>query len=291
LSASFVLLSTCNRSELYFYSESLSDTHQEILQLIHRELPEHFEQKLYTFFGMDCFLHLAKVTAGLDSAIVAETEIQGQVRAAYELAAQNQKLPKELHFLFQKSLKAAKEARACYQDTKQLPDLEHVLLYTAQGHFGKKLPPVLFIGASEINIKIARFFKQRALTSLSFCNRRPVSFPDLETAYIPWDGLKEAWQQHSWIIVATKCPHFLPLHTTKASLLIDLSVPRNIDPQLQGPETQLLNIDDLQELLDSRIKALDEKIDSAKQMIHANVRNSCRAYNLNKTPKILPICI
>src|SRR6185295_5000201 len=74
-----VLIATCNRVELYFSGDDLAEIHQSIIALLRQEVSEEFEQKCYSFFGKDCFWHLAKVTAGLDSAIVAETEIQGQV--------------------------------------------------------------------------------------------------------------------------------------------------------------------------------------------------------------------
>ena len=84
----FILLSTCNRTEIYFCSDDLAATHTYLLSILRNEVDEEFDQKLYSYFGRDCFHHLARVTAGLDSAIVAETEIQGQVKKAYEFAAQ-----------------------------------------------------------------------------------------------------------------------------------------------------------------------------------------------------------
>ncbi len=97
---SFVLLSTCNRTEVYFSSEDLTNTHNYLLSILRQEVKYEFEQKLYSFFGYDCFFHLSRVTAGLDSAIVAETEIQGQVKTAYDNAQEFSQLPSDLHFLF-----------------------------------------------------------------------------------------------------------------------------------------------------------------------------------------------
>src|SRR5262249_51645888 len=85
-SHTFILLSTCNRTEVYFSSEDLAQSHSYFLSILNQEVDEDFDQKLYSYFGKDCFLHLSRVTSGLDSAIVAETEIQGQVKSAYENA-------------------------------------------------------------------------------------------------------------------------------------------------------------------------------------------------------------
>src|SRR5689334_5882365 len=102
--AQSVLLLTCNRAEIYFSGEDLASLHQDLLQTLREEVDEEFEQKCYSFFGRDSFLHLAHVTSGLDSAVLYETEIQGQVKCAYETAKMSSSLSKELHFLFQKCL-------------------------------------------------------------------------------------------------------------------------------------------------------------------------------------------
>ena len=296
LDGSFILLSTCNRSELYFSSENLAATHQDIVKILKTEIDVPFEQKLYTFFGIDCFTHLALVTAGLDSAIIAETEIQGQVRQAYETASKQRSISKELHYLFQKCLKTGKEIRSHYLETKQLPDLEHVLLHYATSYFENRLPSPLFIGASEINLKIASFFKKKGIHSFSLCNRRDIgSKNDLQATLIPWSELQTSWQNFDWIICATKCPHFILQEShsenTLPKLLIDLSVPRNICPSLETSSTKLLNIDDLQRLLDTRIKALDESVQHAQNAISLKVKNAMHLFHANKSPRALPICV
>ena len=76
----FIILSTCNRTEVYFQSENLRHPYLHLKHL-REDVVEDFNQKLYSYFGQSCLLHLCRVTTGLDSAIVAETEIQGQVKA------------------------------------------------------------------------------------------------------------------------------------------------------------------------------------------------------------------
>ncbi|MFQ5677494.1 MAG: hypothetical protein ACE5G1_16515 [bacterium] len=128
---SFVLLNTCNRTEVYFSSEILAETHSYILNILRRDLhdiEEKFDQKLYSYFGHDCFYHLARVTSGLDSAIAAETEIQGQVKTAYEKVLEYFQLPREMHYLFQKSLKIGKRIRTDLPLGRGLPDIEHAIM-------------------------------------------------------------------------------------------------------------------------------------------------------------------
>ncbi len=286
----FVLLSTCNRSEIYFYSTSLSATHEQILAILKEEIGQDFEQKLYTFFGFDCFSHLAKVTAGLDSAIIAETEIQGQVKSAYEQALNYRLLSKDLHFLFQKCLKIAKEVRRTYLLSCQVPDLEHALFWHAKEYFGGTLPTPLFVGTSEINLKIARFFLAKGLNKIHLCNRTDASShyhaSQMQIETIAWDTFKTSWQKFPWVICATKSPNYL-LHSAKAplakSLLIDLAVPRNIDPALDSASCKVLNIDDLNVLLEKRKALLQQKVAEADYCLTNAVRRSLAIFRTKES--------
>lgn len=273
----FVLLSTCNRIELYFTAESLSSCHEEILNILKQELREEFEQKLYTFFGFDCFLHLAKVTAGLDSAIVAETEIQGQVKAAYESACNVRQLASSLHFLFQKCLKIGKQARSEYLITNHIPGLEHALYWYAKDHFGQDLPAPLFIGVSQINVKIARYLQKKGVREMHFCNRTDKKAKTaslvLDGHMLPWRELHDSWQNFRWVISATKSPSYiLTQKSQNAHLLVDLAVPRNIDPAVESIDTKLLNIDDLQLLLAKRKALLQQNIQLADTHVQMAVK-------------------
>ncbi len=283
--ASFVLLSTCNRSELYFCSESLSFHHEQILSILKDEVAYDFDQKLYTFFGYDCFLHLAKVTSGLDSAIVAETEIQGQVKNAYEQAGKLRVLSKDLHFLFQKSLKIAKEIRRDHLSELHLPDLEHAIYWQAKEHFQNRLPSPLFIGASQINCKIAQFLRHKGINDIYFCSRACQSIKGLDVHFVPLEKI----DAFPWIISATKSPNYIirkDMLKTDNPLLIDLAVPRNIDPSV---DCKLLNIDDLNLLLEKRLALIKERVDSADQKLNLAVRRSLAIFR-NKS-SLLPFAI
>ena len=106
-----ILLSTCNRTEIYFSADDLAEAHSDLLALLRTVIPEPFEPRLYSYFGIDCFAHLCRVAAGLDSAILAETEIQRQVKAAYLRSSNLVSLPGSIHYMFQKALKVGKAVR------------------------------------------------------------------------------------------------------------------------------------------------------------------------------------
>ncbi|MBS4166488.1 Glutamyl-tRNA reductase [Neochlamydia sp. AcF65] len=274
----FILLSTCNRTEIYFCSDDLADTHTYLLNIFRNEVDTQFDQKLYSYFGHDCFYHLSRVTAGLDSAIVAETEIQSQVKHAYKISCQFSQLPEEMHYLFQKSLKIAKKIRSQHLLTRTLPDIEHAIFNTGS-HFFKNLSQVkiLLVGASAINQKILRFLLSKNFSDITICNRTKKHAIDLARTYqlnlLDWQSLTQ-WHQFDWIICGTKAPQtvinysHLPLKEIPAKLLIDLGVPRNIDPSVaRHTQITLLNIDQINRMLTFRKQKLYEHLTKADQGI------------------------
>ncbi len=252
---SFILLSTCNRTEVYFSSDSLSDTHSLLISLLRSEIEEEFEQKLYSFFGDECFHHLCRVTAGLDSAEFFETEIQGQVKSTYTQTISRQKLPSELHFLFQKALKVGKQIRSRHRLPKGLPNLEKIIYSLGSEHIERE-PKILVVGASAINTKLIAYLKKKPHKQLAICNRtekRARHFAEkFEIDLLPWEKYR-VWHAFDWIIFGTSAPDpilkksQLP-EAISRKVIMDLSVPRNVEAAV-GEQHALYNIDQLQDFL------------------------------------------
>lgn len=287
---SFVLLTTCNRVELYFSTPHLTEAHQYLLSILRNQIPFDFEQKLYTFFGADCFLHLANVVSGLDSAIVGETEIKHQVHVAYKTAHTKQRLHKELHYLFQKSFKIAKKIRTDILCYAPITGFEHIIYDTAYGYFDKKLPQVLFIGASQINLKVANFLAKKIdPTTLFFATRNPAKElfikEKIGASCIPWQRLSEATVTHNWIIAATGSNDYLVSTVTdEKTLLIDLAVPRNIDPALgRNAHVQLMNIDHLCQLQKRQKHTADRLLFEAEKLIGIEVLKHIALFHKTNT--------
>jgi len=247
---SFILLSTCNRMEIYFSSPVLDDTHTFLLEMFKNECSLPFDQLLYTFFGKACLHHLIRVTTGLDSALFGETEIQGQVKRAYLEGSQKQQIPAELHFLFQKSLQAGKKMRNQYMLQDAGASLERGVEVLLQNHFDQKTD-VLLVGASETNHRIALHLAKNQQFNFSLTNRTEAKGKALaETlgcSYIPW----REWESYEAMIFATSC--LMPildqedvfLKDGKERVLIDLGVPQNVDHRLSKLAT-LYDIDAVQ---------------------------------------------
>lgn len=286
----FVLLNTCNRTEVYFTSEDLAATHTYLLHILRGEVKDDFDQKVYSYFGKDCFLHLSRVASGLDSAIVAETEIQGQVKSAYENAANCIKLPGELHYIFQKSLQIGKKVRSELPMGRGMPDLEHAIFQTGMQFFQEpQKAKILFVGASDINCKILSFLKAKNLNNITLCNRSSKRMQTVSSSYelkmLDWAALGD-WHQFNWIIFGTKAPHHLirrndiQNHCLSHKLIIDLCVPRNVEPQLgRGQNITLLNIDQINRILRVRQQQMSHTLMQAENLVSEAAQQYMEMYN------------
>lgn len=293
----FIPLSTCNRTEVYFVSEELADTHTYILNVLREEVGEEFDQKLYSYFGLDCFLHLSKVTAGLDSAIFGETEIQGQVKTAYEKTKEYLTLPLELHYLFQKSLKIAKQIRSTMPTQRNLPSLEHAIWNKGMNYF-KEIDNIriLFVGASEINIKVISFFKSKNIHNMTLCNRTAEKSIQASESQgikmINWNRL-HSWHEFDWVIFGTKSPDSLikaipvDFQEEKKKLLIDLSVPRNVDPAVEkDSRITLFNIDQLNHTLSLGKQRLHHHLVNAEEMAATLTKQTIDLFHLKQQERL-----
>lgn len=275
-----VVLSTCNRTEIYFSADNLADAHSDLLNNLRDEIPVAFEHKLYSFFCSDCFLHLAQVTSGLDSAIIAESEIQRQVKVAYEQTLVHYSLPSCIHYLFQKSLKIGKQIRSnlfLSQNQVTIPKI----LFELGDQFFKTFSeiPVLFIGNSEINRKVIAHFKRKGIAKISLCTRSLHSAQELaeneRLSLVSWENLS-SWQNFPLVICGSNAPHYLvtnPIEEMTTRLICDLSVPRNVDPALsRHPKLTLLNMEELSSLIEHRQRKNSLEINQAETMILESVQ-------------------
>ncbi|MFT4553093.1 MAG: glutamyl-tRNA reductase [Chlamydiales bacterium] len=279
---SFVLLNTCNRTEVYFSSENLADTHTYLLRVLRNDVLASFEHKLYSFFSYDCFSHLAHVTAGMDSAIFGETEIQGQVKQAYESVAICGELPSCIHFMFQKSLKIGKQVRFSFDLQRGMPNLETVVFQTGKSFFSSLYDKrILFVGASKINAGILKYFKTKDIGELTLCNRSREHGEALGNQegvkVISWESLR-CWQEYDMIIFGTKAPAFLLTRELvqdppiSRKMIIDLSVPRNVEPEIGKLACiTLLNIDQVDGIVEKKRKGKVREMTRVKEMLSESI--------------------
>jgi len=235
-----VVLSTCNRVEVYFSGD----------------IPPVTIPHGYTLFGAACFSHLAAVAAGLDSQLFGETDIKRQVRIAYEEA---EMLSVELHYLFQKSFKMAKEVRMhCAFQTRDV--LEDTVFKLVDAFAGEN-PQLLFIGFSSVNRRLAAQWKKGTLVT-----QGGEGWKGIEVK-----GREELKRVHLYdaVIAATRADEYLVSKleaSGQTKLILDLSLPRVVDPRV-GKQCLLLNIEQIGELAAKLQVNSQVEIEKAKNLI------------------------
>lgn len=168
---SFVLLTTCHRAEIYYFTLLSKNVQAELVAYLSSSgvCP-------YAYQGQACFKHLFTVTSGVDSLIFGETEIQGQVKRAYIKAHSDRDLPFTLHFLFQKALKEGKAIRTCSRTSPAIT-IESVVEELLVKNKKTRYSQLLFVGYSAIHRRIARGLRMRGFDRITFCSRTPLSLP------------------------------------------------------------------------------------------------------------------
>lgn len=294
--AGCVVLSTCNRTEIYFSTEEdvasnlLLTKHSEIMRDLRDEMALPLEPHFYSYFGRDCFAHLAMVTAGIDSVILGESEIQRQVKVAYENAMLFGALPKQMHFLFQKCLKIGKEVRTTLPHLAVRTSMEAVsyrLGCYLLGDLATKR--VLFVGNSEINRKILGYFRRKGIAQISLCTRGVISATEWAQQHgvclLSWDRIA-LWQDFELTICGTNAPDFVLTQqqlrrdfAQQSLLILDLAIPRNVDPNLgRHPRISLFNIEALGRLAAAQEGSQRCEIALAREGIRRKVQEYARKW-------------
>lgn len=276
--SSLVAFSTCNRSEVIFSSEDVSETHIELLSTFREHMSIPFEHHLYSYFGRDSFLHLARVVTGLDSALIGECEIQRQVKKAYEREKERRTLSREMHYIFQKSFKVAKSMRSRFTMERWGMDLPHIIWEVLHE---ERVERILFIGYSEINRKIMGYIAKKGVPFDVYTKAEGIPYPSLDT--MPtlnlYDAVISGTMSYGYVLSEE--------HIQDAPrILLDLGVPRNIDPQLGYDGRVLLNIDELSAKVEKKkAQSATEIVMCGKSVEHLVDRHKT-LYYINARPQI-----
>jgi glutamyl-tRNA reductase len=216
-----VVLLTCNRIEIYVASPRLAERHPELLEELKIPFSENIEKRFYTFMGQDALNHLAQVASGLDSLICGESDIQHQVKKAYQIYGQH--LNSEGHFLFQKGLHIAKKLRQEF-DIKPLKSLVEQV-YSHLDPLISKGDKILFVGQSQLNCRLLGMLSSK-IKPVLVSSRAPVN--GSVWSYVPWVSYDELdkLEPMDGVIAATKGKRLYHLRLTSKAWMCDLSRPR-----------------------------------------------------------------
>jgi glutamyl-tRNA reductase len=286
-----VLLSTCNRIELYVASAHRPlPSLDAILQFIgesHGVAPMEFRAHAYEKTERSAIEHVFNVAASLDSMVLGEHQILGQVRQAYELSRQFELAGSVLHPLFQRAIAVGKEVLAQTALGEGRLSVASVAVAYARKifeTFGDKT--VLCIGAGKMSELVLQHFAALRPRRLMVCNRDATKAGGLAARFKAEPLEFEALEQHlasaDIIITSTAAPH--PIITTsqieralkhrryRAMFIIDIAVPRDIEAAVGDNEhVYLYNVDDLQSVVSATQAQRSDAVNAARQVVARHV--------------------
>jgi glutamyl-tRNA reductase len=286
-----VILSTCNRVEIYVATPL--EPARAFMQLKQFLVTAHacdaaLGDELYTLAEPQSLQHLFKVACGLDSMVLGETEILGQLKKAYDLAFQYKHTGARLNKAFQRAFHVAKHVRTETNIQRGSVSVASVAVELAEKIFNSLADrDVLVIGAGETSEKTARALLSRGARSIIVANRshdRAVALAgELGGRAVPFDDWAGEFQKIDIAISSTSAPHhildraklepLMKLRHHRPLLLIDIAVPRDIDPEVNFLENvYLYNIDDLQAIADDYLRLRQEEIARCEQIIAEKVK-------------------
>lgn len=264
-----VVLSTCNRTEIYASALEIDRGIEALvgfIEVFHGVKRDTFYPHLYRKHCEDAVWHLFRVASSLDSMVVGEYEIQGQVRNAYTFAADGGFTNNMLNKLFQTAIQAGKAIRSETGIGKGTISIASVAVDMINEMYGNdRSYSLLIIGAGKMATLTAIQLQCKKRCSVSVINRSAERAEDLaqrfDATVVPYNEMYEAIINNDFIIVSTSADGYVVeasrlyevlthFDDQKPRFIIDLSVPRNVDPKInEFGNITLYSIDDLQDMI------------------------------------------
>jgi glutamyl-tRNA reductase len=279
-------ISTCNRTELYLVVTDPVQAESEALGVLTRKAdirPTELLGHLYSLRGVDASRHLLRVTAGLDSMIVGEAEIQGQVKRAYELALVEGATGPILNRLFRGALAAGGRARnetAIGERGVSIPSVAVEVAQRALGDLSER--KVLMIGAGATAELVARALVARGVDTVFVANRHHDRALGLAERFdgeaIRFETLPEQLVEVDVVVSTTNSPHHIierdgleqvmAEREARPLVLIDIAVPRDIEPACREvAAVSVYDIDDIQQIVERNAGVREAEATRAERII------------------------
>lgn len=301
-----VILSTCNRLEV-FAVVSDRDRGWDYIDQFLDHLPEipiqDLQPYLYHYAGVEAIRHIMRVSSGLDSMILGEPQILGQVSQAFRHAKLMGLAGATLSRLFSQAIHAGKRARSETDISRYTTSVSHVGALMVRDHVTVANPNVLIVGAGEMATLVAQALQNHAVTDqLTFINRthnRAVMLANEfngEVCY--WHQLIPALAWADAVITATGAPHpivssadvtfILNQRQDRPLLFVDLAVPRDVEQSVgQLPGVQCFDIDDLQSTIDTNANQRRATIPQVEQIVKQEVDTYIEWYRIRDVVPVI----
>jgi glutamyl-tRNA reductase len=285
-----MILSTCNRVEVV--AESPDDRLiREFLCEFHQISPDDVSKHLYSLRNADAIRHVFRVAASLDSMMVGEPQILGQVKEAFRIAADTGTVGMHLSALMNRAFAVAKRVRSETGISQSAVSISYAAVELARKIFGDLSgKTVMIIGASKMGELTAKHLKRNGVSSVLVTNRTFEHAVELaqvfEGAAVSFEHFTDHMDRADIVISSTGAPHFIISRSVAEQIIhrrknrpmffIDIAVPRDIDPTVNEIDNAFLyDIDDLQQVIDENLKERMKEASRAEEIIDSEVQAFC----------------
>ncbi|NIA30465.1 MAG: glutamyl-tRNA reductase [Actinobacteria bacterium] len=300
-----VILSTCNRTEFYVvanHSSSLANGRlvHILAKYVDLQDPQIAQDYFYKSRDFKAVEHLFKVVAGLDSMVLGEDQILGQVRNAYTLAVEAKTANRFFHKIFHQSFRVGKRSRNETKISWGAASIGSVAVELAQKIFSDFDKSVLMVGAGEIAQITLMNLQKRGINRLTIANRTLSKAQKLARQFnataIPFDELKNGIEQADMVICSTASreaiistemiKEIMAQRKNRPLFLIDIAVPRDIEQDVRDLYNVFLyDIDDLRSIVSKNLRKREQEIPKVMEIILEEMHDFINWY---KSLDVLP---
>jgi len=304
-----MIVSTCNRVEVYAAARETEKAIHDLKGFLcqyHGISLKEFEKSLYTHVGEEAVRHIFRVASSLDSMVLGEPQILGQIKDAYDVSQQANTSGLILHRLLHRAFHVAKRVRTETKIAISAVSVSSVAVELAEKIFGTlEKKTVLLIGAGEMCELAARHLVAGGVEKMLVTNRtyeRAVSLArEFRGEAIPFEDMTQGLKKTDIVISATNSPQYLIGHDQitkvmkdrrqKPIFFIDIADPRDVEPKVGDMENvYLYNIDDLQKVANENIKDREKEAQKAETLVQDEVVKFVNWYrSLDVTPTIVAL--
>jgi len=282
-----VIVSTCNRVEFYAAAEDPREGLQTLSRFVAERVAEPEGDAFFRYVSQRSISHLFRVVSGLDSMVLGETEILGQVKKAYQAAQETGATGRHLNKLFQRAFNVAKEVRTNTNITRGSVSVGSVAVELAEKIFGRLRDcHVMILGAGETSELTAGALQARGVKAIFVANRSyeraVVLAGKMEGKALHFEDWHSDFHGVDILIGSTAAPHHIvtveklaPLMRTRPDrplFCIDLAVPRDFEPAINNLDgVYLYDIDSLQQIADESMAVRRQETVVCEQIIERHV--------------------
>lgn len=288
-----VYVSTCNRVELYMTAqdtESAVDTIKRIMEFYTKLPHEQFMSSVYSKYGNDAVKHLLSVTSSLDSMVLGENEITGQIKESYRKAVEHGTTGNVMNRLFHRAFNTSKRVRTETDICKNPLSIASIAVEQARSIFPDLSEKrALLIGAGEMGELILKYLVKENLHKIVLANRTVENAEkicreiDYSADIISLSKVDKALTEVDIVITSVTAPHhvitaadiknIMHERNGKPVFLIDIAVPRNIDPSVtETDNVYLYNVDNLKDIAENNRRERSKEIGKAVKIIEEEAR-------------------